>query len=66
MECPESEKKTHPGQTQSKKEKMTTLEKSLKSRQRGFREVAQMETESFLKLEEFHHKREIEYQFKMN
>ena len=61
----ESEKITNLGQTQAKKEKKTKLEKSLESLQRGLREVAEKETESFLKLEDLRHKREMQYQLKM-
>ena len=61
----ESEKKTNLGRTQAKKEKKTKLEKSMESLQRDFREVAEMETESFLKLEDLRHKREMEYELKM-
>ena len=62
----ESEKKTtNLGRTQAKQEKKTKLEKSLESLQRGLREVAEKETESFLKLEDLRHGREMQYQLKM-
>ena len=50
---------------QAKKEKKTKLEKSMESLQGGLRGVAEMETESFFKLEDLCHKREMQYQFKM-
>ena len=50
---------------QAKKEKKTKLEKSLESLQRGLREVADKKTESFLKLEDLRHEREMQYQLKM-
>ena len=43
----------------AKKEKKTKLEKSMESLQGGLRGVAEMETESFLKLEDLCHKQEI-------
>ena len=62
----ESEKKTtNLGRTQAKQEKKRKLEKSLESLQRGLREVAEKETESFLKLEDLRHGREMQYQLKM-
>ena len=48
----ESEQKTNLGRMQAKKEKKTKLEKSMESLQGGLRGVAEMETESFLKLED--------------
>ena len=44
---------------------MTKREKSLESLQRGLREVAEKETESFLKLEDLRHGREMQYLLKM-
>ena len=56
-------KTTNLGRTQAKQEKKTKREKSLESLQRGLREVAEKETESFLKLEDLG--REMQYQLKM-
>jgi hypothetical protein len=49
----------------NRKEKKNKLEKSLEVLNKGFKEVAEKETERFLKLEEMRHKRDLEYQLKI-
>ena len=57
-------KKNRPVST-SKKQKKAKLEKSLEVLNEGFRQVAEKETEGFLRLEELRHRREMDYQLKM-
>ena len=49
----------------NRKEKKTKLEKSLEMLNKGFKEVAEKETERYVKLEEMRHKQDLEYQIKI-
>ena len=51
--------------TLNRKEKKTKLEKSFELLNKGFKEVAEKETERFIKLEEIRHKQDLEYQLKI-
>ena len=49
----------------NRKEKKTKLEKSLEILNKGFKDVAEKETDRFIKLEEMCHKQDLEYQLKL-
>ncbi len=49
----------------NRKEKKTKLEKSLEILNKGFKDVAEKETDRFIKLEEMRHKQDLEYQLKL-
>ena len=62
----EKKEETHDSKAMlNRKEKKTKLEKSLELLSKGFKEVAEKESDRFMKLEEIRHKQDLEYQLKI-
>ena len=59
------EETRHSKATLNRKDKKTKLEKSLQLLNKGFKEVAEKETERFIKLEEMRHQQDLEYQLRI-
>ena len=60
----EKKEETRGPKATNRKEKKTKLEKSLEILNKGFKDVAEKETDRFIKLEEMRHKQDLEYQLK--